>query len=86
MPTISFFYGIMIKMFFDDHAPPHFHAEYGENELIVGITPIKVLHGDAHQRMKSMVLEWAALHQEELFENWGLCKTLRTPKSIAPLE
>lgn len=86
MPPIAIFYGIMIKMFFDDHAPPHFHAEYGESELVVGIAPIKVLRGAAPQRMQSMVLEWAALHQEELFENWGQCKTLHAPKPIAPLE
>lgn len=86
MPPISIFFGILIKMFFDDHDPPHFHAEYGEHELVVAIVPIKMLRGEASQRMQSMVLEWAALHQEELLANWRSCKSMRPPKPIAPLE
>jgi hypothetical protein len=86
MPTLSVFYGILIKMYFDDHAPPHFHAEYGEHELLVGIAPIRVLQGHAPKRVLSMVLEWAALHQEELLADWQLCQTLRAPQPIPPLE
>lgn len=86
MPTISMFYGILIKMFFDDHAPPHFHAEYGEYELVIAISPIKIIQGDAPKRVKSMVLEWAALHQEELLLDWDLCKNLKPPVAIEPLE
>lgn len=86
MPTISMFYGILIKMFFDDHAPPHFHAEYGEFELVIAINPIKIIQGDAPKRVKSMVLEWTALHQEELLLDWELCKNLQPPVAIEPLE
>ncbi len=86
MPTISIFYGIIIKMFFDDHAPPHFHAEYGEYELVIAINPIKIVNGDAPKRVKSMVLEWTALHQEELLKDWELCKNLQSPLPIEPLE
>ncbi|MBS4052707.1 DUF4160 domain-containing protein [Methylomonas rivi] len=86
MPTISMFYGILIKMFFDDHAPPHFHAEYGEFELAIAINPIKIIQGDAPKRVKSMVLEWTALHQEELLLDWELCKNLQPPVAIEPLE
>jgi hypothetical protein len=86
MPTISTFYGIIIKMYFDDHAPPHFYVEYGECELIVGIAPIRILKGQAPNRVCSMVLEWAALRQEELLSDWKLCKSLQTPFPIEPLE
>jgi uncharacterized membrane protein len=86
MPTISIFYGIIIKMFFDDHAPPHFHAEYGEYELVIAINPIKIVNGDAPKRVKSMVLEWTALHQEELLKDWELCKNMQSPLPIEPLE
>ena len=86
MPTLSMFYGILIKMFFDDHQPPHFHAEYGEYELVVTINPIKIIKGNAPNRVKSMVLEWTALHQEELLQDWELCKTMKNPLPIAPLE
>jgi Domain of unknown function (DUF4160) len=86
MPTLSVFFGIVIKMYFDDHSPPHFHAEYGEHELVVGINPIRVLAGDAPHRVRSLVFEWAAMHQQELSEDWELCKSLQTPKPIDPLD
>lgn len=86
MPTISIFYGILIKMLFDDHNPPHFHAEYGEYELVVTINPIKIIKGDAPKRVNSMILEWTALHQEELLQDWELCANMQTPFSIEPLE
>jgi hypothetical protein len=86
MPVISIFYGITIKMYFDDHAPPHYHAEYGDHELIVAIFPLRILAGSAPGRVRSMVLEWSALHQQELMSNWERCKTLHHPHSIEPLE
>ncbi|MBD0318974.1 MAG: DUF4160 domain-containing protein [Gemmatimonadetes bacterium] len=61
MPTISQFYGILIRIFYNDHAPPHFHAVYGEHELVVGISPVSILDGAAPPRVRSMVLEWTAL-------------------------
>jgi hypothetical protein len=86
MPKISMFYGILIKMFFDDHAPPHFHAEYRDYELVITISTIKIIKGDAPKRVKSMVLEWTALHQEELLRGWALCKNMQPPFAIEPLE
>jgi len=82
MPTISIFYGILIKMYFDDHAPPHFYAEYGEFELVI----TKIIKGDASKRVKSMVLEWTASHQEEFLRGWELCKNMQTPFDIESLE
>ena len=86
MPTISEFYGILIQMFYDDHNPPHFHAVYGEFEILVGISPIRILEGTAPGRVKSMVLEWAALHQAELLEDWSLCSKKQKPAKIEPLD
>ena len=86
MPVISQFYGILIRMFYNDHVPPHFHAIYGEYELIVGISPITILEGKAPNRVRSMILEWTALHQEELSENWNRCRQGEQPLPIAPLE
>ncbi|MBA2671805.1 MAG: DUF4160 domain-containing protein [Gemmatimonadetes bacterium] len=86
MPIISRFYGIVIRIFYDDHAPPHFHASYAEHELIVGIAPIAILNGEAPSRVRSMVLEWSALHQAELLTNWECCHTGVVPSAIAPLE
>ncbi len=85
MPTISRFNGVIIRMFYDDHMPPHFHAIYGEYELDVGISPVTILVGKAPTRIQSMVLKWAMLHQEELMENWERSKSNTPLVSIAPL-
>ena len=86
MPTISRFYGISIRLFYNDHAPPHFHAVYGEHELIVAIAPISILQGESPGRVRSLVLEWTALHQAELMENWNRCRQGMPPLPIAPLD
>jgi len=86
MPTVSQFYGISIRMFYNDHVPPHFHAVYAEHELIVGINPIAILEGSAPSRVRSMALEWAALHQQELQDDWDRCRRAEAPIPIAPLD
>lgn len=86
MPTISRFYGIIIRMFYDDHAPPHFHAVYGEHELIISISPIRIMQGKGPSRVQSLVLEWAALHQQDLLDNWECCRNNEMPHPIEPLE
>ncbi len=86
MPVISQFYGITIRMFYNDHAPPHFHALYAEYELIVGIEPIRILEGQTPNRVRSMVLEWTALHQQELLDDWNRCRRGETPLPVEPLE
>ncbi len=85
MPEISRFYGIIIRMYFDDHDPPHFHAIYGDSEGQVGIDPIGPLSGNLPSRVVSMVLEWAALHQYELKANWQRLRRAQPPQKILPL-
>lgn len=58
MPTISTFYGILIRMFFSDHAPPHFHARYGEFEATVDIATLGVIEGQLPRRALNLVQEW----------------------------
>jgi len=72
MPEISRFFGIVIQMYYDEHAPPHFHALYSGDEAQITIDPIRLWQGDLPQRALSLVIEWAALHQRELMENWNL--------------
>jgi hypothetical protein len=86
MPEISRFYGISIRMDYADPAPPHFHALYGGDELIVGISPIRIIAGHAAARVQSMVLEWTALHQTELQDDWQRRRDAQMPLPIAPLE
>lgn len=86
MPTISMFYGIIIQMFWDDHAPPHFHALYSEYEVLINIATLEVMKGTMPRRALALVLEWASQHRMELMEDWKLCEKHQTPKKIAPLE
>ena len=85
MPTISVFYGIVIAMYWGDHPPPHFHALYGEHEAVIDIAALGVVRGGLPRRAQAMVLEWAALHRDELLANWNLCSQNQTPSRISPL-
>jgi Domain of unknown function (DUF4160) len=71
MPVISSFYGILIKMYFGDHVPPHFHAEYNEYSAQVSISDFQIIKGSLPPKALALVMEWAALHQNELMENWN---------------
>lgn len=73
MPTISRFYGIIIKMYFQqsEHNPPHFHVVYGENLAEIEISTGKILEGYLPPRAKSLVSEWLELHKDELNTIWN---------------
>lgn len=79
------FYGILIQMFWQDHAPPHFHALYGEHEVLIAIRTLEVVQGDMPRRALALVLEWAQEHRAELLENWELCTHNQALKAIRPL-
>jgi hypothetical protein len=85
MPEVSRFFGIVIRMYYDEHNPPHFHAIYAGGEVQVGIDPITILEGKLPNRAISMVLEWAALHQRELMENWQRLRGDQGAEKIEPL-
>ena len=85
MPTISAFYGILIRMFFNDHGPPHFHARDGEFEATINIHSFAVIEGELPSRALSLVQEWAMLHREELLEDWRRCRENIIPAKIEPL-
>ena len=86
MPTISTFFGVFIRMYFDEHSPSHFHAYYGEHSAAIEIETLRVLKGRLPQRVLGLVLEWASLHRNELLENWSLAEKHQSLKSILPLE
>ena len=86
MPQISEFFGIVIKLFYNDHSPAHFHAEYGEFEAIYTIDTIEVLRGELPGRANAMVLEWTVLHRIELKDNWELARQGLPLMPIAPLD
>ena len=86
MPTISSFYGILIRMFFNDHAPPHFHVQYAEFKATVDIMTLTISSGQLPRRAQELVLDWAELHQKELLEDWHLCMNKQQPNQIEPLK
>jgi len=85
MPIISNFFGIIVRMFFNEHAPPHFHVEYAEFKASVNIETLEVMEGKLSRRAQELVLDWAELHQQELLEDWELCRRHQEPKKIEPL-
>lgn len=85
MPVISRFLGIAIAMLYRDHNPPHFHAIYGEHEITVTIED-GVVTGRLPRRAQALVLEWLALHRDELRANWELARTGQPLVSVPPLE
>lgn len=85
MPTICTFFGISIRMYFDDHAPPHFHAYYAEHEVELSIETLEVLEGALPRRALALVVEWAIEHRPELRENWLRAQHHEPLARIAPL-
>jgi len=86
MPELSRFYGITIKMYHGDHPTPHFHVEYAENRAKFSLHPLEVVKGEVPSRVRSLVLEWAAEHLDELEADWRLCQSGRVPNPIKPLD
>jgi hypothetical protein len=86
MPTISFFYGIKIQIFWDEHPPPHFHAKAGDERVSIRIDDLTVLSGDMSPRLLALVLQWGKMHQVELLEAWNRCEKQEQPLRIAPLQ
>lgn len=85
MPTISSFYGIVIRMYFDEHPRPHFHAYTGEFDAAISIETLEVIEGHLPRRALALVLEWASEHRDELRQNWDFAEEHGTLRKIAPL-
>lgn len=85
MPEISRFYGMVIIIHGREHNPPHFHVRYAEYEAVFGIQRIEQIEGELPRRARSMILEWAALHQQELVENWQHAQKQEPLSPIEPL-
>lgn len=86
MPRLSEFFGIIISMYYSDHAPPHFHARYGEHEALVAIETLATIRGGLPRRALALVLEWAALHRTELRQQWENAQQGLPLSRIEPLE
>jgi len=86
MPQISQFFGIMIYMYYSDHAPPHFHAEYGGNEAVYTIDTLELIRGSLPRRAHGLVVEWASLHRQDLRANWIRARAGERLAVIMPLD
>jgi hypothetical protein len=84
VPTISRFYGLAIRMYWDDHPFPHFHAIAAGRKAKVRIDQIEVLESTLTRRQLRMVCEWAAVHQPELEKNWLRARDRATLMPIEP--
>ena len=85
MPQISYFLGIIIRMFYRDHNPPHFHAVYGNDQAIIDISKNELIGGYLPPWVLGLVIEWSALHKHELQENWERAKNQLPLIEIPPL-
>lgn len=85
MPQISRFFGIIISMYYDDHNPPHFHAQYGSDECLISILDLTVIEGEIPSRALGLVVEWATIHQQALLSNWEKAVNLEPVVKIPAL-
>lgn len=86
MPELSRFNGIVISIFYGDHPPKHFHAQYGKKKALISIDTLEVLEGDLPKNELSMIKEWAKLHQKELQANWERAIKREKLEKIKPLQ
>jgi hypothetical protein len=88
MPTLSMFFGIIIRMYFapKEHNPPHIHAYYQDLKTIIDIETCEILEGQLPPRQLRLVFAWIEIHKEELLANWKLCQNGEKPFAIEPLK
>jgi hypothetical protein len=82
MPEVTRFYGIVVKLFFGDHPPPHFHVVYGEYNALFNIETLEMIEGDLPNRASKMVEEWATRYQTELLEMWQTQQFKKLPPLV----
>jgi len=79
MPVIARFYGILVKMYFREHGPPHFHAIYGEHNGVFDVKTLEMTEGDLPARAQRLVREWAQRYRDELQRMWDTQDYLKLP-------
>lgn len=86
VPVISRFKGIAIRMHFNDHAPPHFHASCSSSEARIEIATGRLMSSSLPPKARRSVLKWLELHRAELALNWELAASRKPLNRIDPLE
>lgn len=85
MPRISSFHGVDIYMYYNDHLPPHFHAQHGDDEALIAFNPPQLYRGALPSKVLKLVLEWAGLHPGELNDDWQRARNGQPLLPIPPL-
>ncbi len=87
MPSISMFYGLIIRMYYApaEHNPAHFHAYYQGMKAKVDINTCEIVDGDLPSKQRKLVLAWAEMYKDDLLANWELCQNGEQPYNIKPL-
>lgn len=86
MPEVSRFYGIIIRFYYRDHPPRHFHAYYAEHEALIEIETGRIHEGFLPKKALELIDEWRLLHLGELREDWDRARQEQPLLPIAPLE
>jgi len=88
MPTISMFFGIIIRMYYapKEHNPPHIHVYYQEYKSVISIQTSDIIGGELPTKQLRLVLAWIEIHRDELLADWNLCQNGEKPFAIEPLK
>jgi hypothetical protein len=86
MPTISMFFGLIIRMHYSEHNPPHIHVRYQDTNAVINLLDGKIIAGTLSDRHYRFVQTWVDIHKEELLANWQLCQNGEEPFRIDPLK
>lgn len=88
MPTLSMFFGIIIRMYYapKEHNPPHIHVYYQDAKAVVNILTCELMEGELPAKQIRLVLAWVEIHKEELIADWNLCQNGEKPFAIEPLK
>ncbi len=88
MPTLSMFFGIIIRMYYSpkEHHPPHIHAYYQDNKATFNIADGEILEGSLQSRQLKLIQAWIEIHKDELIADWELCQNGEKPFKIEPLK
>ena len=88
MPTLSMFFGIIIRMYYapKEHNPPHIHCFYQDSIALINIINCDLMEGELPTKQLRFVIAWIEIHKEELLADWKLCQNGEKPFSIEPLK
>jgi len=85
MPTISIFFGLIVRMYYKDHQPPHIHVQYQGDKAVIDLESVTLSEGQIPPRCLRLVQAWVEIHKDDLYANWELCRNGEEPFKIMPL-